>query len=54
MEKTQSLKMLFAKIAPAVIGMLAVVLTINANSAGCFIVHQPKAPSALEDFKKIR
>lgn len=29
-------------------------LKANANSTGCFVVYQPKAPKALNAFKKIK
>ncbi len=51
MEMTK--KMLF-KICPAVVGFFTLVLTLQANSSGCFIVHQPKVPAKLDEFKKIR
>lgn len=35
-------------------GCLSVALKSNANSSGCFVVYQPKAPKALENFKKIK
>lgn len=33
---------------------LSVALRANANSSGCYIIYQPKAPKALETFKKIK
>lgn len=30
---------------------LSTALKINANSTGCFVVYQPKAPKALKNFK---
>ena len=47
-------KNFITKIAPSAIAMLTIILTVNSNSSGCFLVHQPKAPSALDEFKKIK
>lgn len=33
---------------------LSVALKSNANSSGCFVIYQPKAPKALEKFKNIK
>lgn len=33
---------------------LSVVLKSNANSSGCFFIYQPKAPVALDKYKKIK
>lgn len=33
---------------------LSVALKTNANSSGCFIIYQPKAPKALDKFKKFK
>lgn len=39
------------KIAPVLVGCLTLVLSINANSASCFIINQPKEPEAIKKFK---
>lgn len=39
------------KIAPAIVGCLTLVLSINANSASCYIINQPKEPKAISKFK---
>ena len=36
------------------IGILSLVIVSIANSSGCFCFYQPKAPQALENFKKIK
>lgn len=33
---------------------LSVVLKTNANSSGCYFIYQPKAPVALDKYKKIK
>lgn len=33
---------------------LELALKTNANSTGCFIIYQPKAPKALQSFKRIK
>lgn len=33
---------------------LSVALRANANSSGCYVVYQPKAPKALDKFKGIK
>lgn len=33
---------------------LSVALRANANSSGCFVIYQPKAPKALDEFKGIK
>ena len=45
-EKT---KKKLAKVAKATLDSF---LTVDANSASCIIMHQPKAPNGLERFKK--
>lgn len=39
------------KIAPVLVGCLTLVLSINANSASCFIINQPKEPETIKKFK---
>lgn len=45
-------KNIMKKISPAIVGCLTLVLTINANSASCFILNEPKAPESLSKFNK--
>ena len=33
---------------------LFVALKANANSSGCYIIYQPKAPKGFDRFKKIK
>ncbi len=33
---------------------LSVALKTNANSSGCFIIYQPKAPKDLDKFKRFK
>lgn len=33
---------------------LDVALRTNANSSGCYVIYQPKAPKALDKFKGIK
>ena len=40
------------KLAKAVKATMDSFLTVDANSASCIIMHQPKAPKGLERFKK--
>ena len=42
------------KIAPALTACLAAVLFVQANSATCYIFHQPEAPKSLDRFKRIK
>lgn len=41
----------YEKISPAIVGCLTLVLTLNANSASCFILNEPKEPKSAEKFK---
>ena len=36
-----------------IVSCLALVLTFNANSTNCFVMHQPKTPAKLDAFKKL-
>lgn len=47
-------KMLSNKMRNGIKKGLSVALKVNANSSGCFIIYQPKAPKALEKFKNIK
>ena len=44
-------KNIIKKISPAIVGCLTFVLTINANTASCFILNEPKEPKTIEKFK---
>jgi len=48
-----SKKNVFGLLSSASVGMLTLMLVSVANSASCYFVHQPKEPSAVEDFKWI-
>lgn len=47
----KKIKKLFSKMSPAIVCCLTLVLAINANSASCFIINQPKEPKSIERFK---
>lgn len=42
------------KLAPAMASCLALVISISANSSGCFFLDQPKEPESIKKFKKIK
>lgn len=44
-------KNVLKKISPAIVGCLTLVLTINANTASCFILNEPQEPKEIEKFK---
>lgn len=39
---------------PTLTACLAAVLLVEANTATCFIFHQPEAPKSLDRFKRIK
>lgn len=43
-----------SKIAKLAVSCLTLVLTLSANSSGCFVVYQPKTPEKLNSFKRIK
>lgn len=47
-------KVLSNKIRTGIKKGLSVALKINANSSGCYVVYQPKAPKALKRYKNIK
>ena len=47
----KKLKKIIEKISPAVVGCLTLVLTLNANSASCFILNEPVEPKSISKFK---
>lgn len=47
-------KMLSNKMKNGIKKVLSVALKSNANSSGCFVIYQPKAPKGLEKFKKFK
>lgn len=51
MKKT---KKVIEKILPVVVGCLTLVLTLNANSASCFILNEPKEPKSINRYKIFR
>lgn len=48
------IKTIICKISPAIIACFTLALSINANTSTCFVMHQPKAPTKLDEFKKIK
>ncbi len=48
MKKTKNI---IKKISPVIVGCLTLVLTINANTASCFILNEPKEPNLINKFK---
>lgn len=47
-------KRLTGFVSSAVFSLLTLMLVNVANSTSCFFVHQPKEPSAIDDFKWIK
>lgn len=47
-------KRMLCKISPALVAFFTLVLTFQANSSSCFVIHQPKVPAKLDEFKKIK
>lgn len=45
------IKKYLSKLGPLFACCLTLVLAINANSASCFIINQPKEPDAIKKFK---
>ena len=50
----KTIKTIICKISPAIIACFALALSINANTSTCFVMYQPKAPTKLDAFKKIK
>lgn len=50
----KKVKSLLQKIAPGFAVCLTLVLTLNANSSGCYFIYQPKVPEKLDDFKRFK
>ena len=48
------MKKLMKKISPITVACLTLVLTINANTASCFILNEPKEPNGIEKFKHFK
>lgn len=42
------------KLAPAMTACLTAVLVTEANSAACFVFHQPETPKALDRFSRLK
>lgn len=42
------------KFAPAMASCLAIVISISANSSGCFFLDQPKEPESIKKFKRVK
>lgn len=49
----KKIKNIVKKISPLIVGCLTFVLTINANTASCFILNEPKEPDSIKKFKFI-
>lgn len=47
----KKIKNLLKKISPAIVCCLTLVLAINANSASCFLINEPKEPQSIDKFK---
>lgn len=47
-------KLFIRKIASFATMCLTAILFVSANTNSCFMIHQPKAPSGLERFSKIK
>lgn len=45
------MKKLFMCISPMIMGCLTMVLFINANSASCYLLNEPKSPKSLSKYK---
>ena len=50
----KTIKTIICKISPAIIACSTLEITINANTSTCFVMYQPKAPTKLDAFKKIK
>ena len=50
----KKIKNFICKISPAIIASFTLALSINANTSTCFVMYQPKAPTKLDAFKKIK
>ena len=50
----KTIKTIICKISPAIIACFTLALSINANTSTCFVMYQPKAPTKLDAFKKIK
>ena len=50
----KTIKTIICKIPPAIIACFTLALSINANTSTCFVMYQPKAPTKLDAFKKIK
>lgn len=42
------------KAARGMVSVLNKMLKVDANSASCIVVHQPKVPEGLDRFKKVK
>ena len=47
----KKIKNIMKKISPAIVGCLTLILTINANTASCFILNEPEEPKSIQRFK---
>lgn len=47
----KKIKKILSKVSPLITCCLTLILAINANSASCFIIHQPNEPNSIKRFK---
>lgn len=45
------IKKMLKKLSPIVVACLTMTLAINANSASCFLINEPKEPKSVDKFK---
>lgn len=45
------IKNLFSKLLPVIACCFSLVLMLSANSASCYLLHEPKAPTSLSKFE---
>lgn len=50
----KKIKRFLSIISPAITGCLTLALAINANSASCFIINQPREPETIKKFKMFK
>lgn len=50
----KNLNIFTSKIAKLAVSCLTLVLTLSANSSGCFVVYQPEMPEKIKSFKRIK
>lgn len=50
----KKIKTMIKNFCPTIIACLTLVLTVNANTATCFVMYQPPVPDKIARFKKIK